>query len=101
MLDPDREPHRDDKGWGANIVAAVLLTVLAIPVLVIATCVPASLMMIAIPIPAVVIGVLIAAAAALCAALAYHAEYPGKRIGFIIAALEIIGFGLYLLIYWR
>jgi hypothetical protein len=101
MLDPSREPRKDDKGWGANIAAAVLLTVLALPVLVVATCVPASLIMIAIPIPAVVIGVIVAAASALCAALAYHAEYPGKRVGFIIAALEIIGFGAYLLIFWR
>lgn len=101
MLDPDRDPHRDHKGWGANIVAAVLLTVLAIPVLVVATCIPAGLIMVAIPIPGLVIGVIVAAAAALCAALAYHAEYPGKRIGFIIAALEIVAFGIYLLIFWR
>jgi hypothetical protein len=101
MLDPGHEPPKDKKGLGTNIVAAVLLTILAIPVLFIATCVPAGLIMVAIPYPTLVIGVIVAASAAFCAALAYHAEYPGKRIGFIVAAIEIVAFGTYVLIYWR
>lgn len=99
MLDPDRIPPKDDKGIGANIVAAVLLTVLAIPVLFLATCVPAGFVIAGMPDPRLGIGVLLTGAIVLCAALAYHADMPGKRIGFIAAAIEIAALGAYLLIY--
>ena len=99
MLDPDRRQRKKSEGIGANIAAAVLLTVVAIPLLLLATCVPVGFILVAVPYPEPVIGGILALATVLSAALAWHADTPGKRIGFIIAAIEIAALGVYLLFY--
>lgn len=95
MLDPDREPK--PTSLTANIVAAVLLTIFALPVLLIAGCIPALILEGILPNPTLAIGGVFILAVGICAALAYRAQIAGYRIGFILAAVEVVLFGLYLL----
>ncbi|GAA0575223.1 hypothetical protein [Rhizomicrobium electricum] len=94
MLDPDRTPK--PTSLTANIVAAVLLTIFAVPVLLIAGCIPTMILAWIVPNPAIAIGGVCFLGVCGCAALAYHAESTGYRIGFIVAAVEVVLFGIYL-----
>ncbi len=99
MLDPDRTPK--PTSLTANIVAAVLLTLFAIPVLLVAGCVPTMILVWITPKPTFVIGGVCVLAVAACAALAFHAETPGHRIGFIVGAIEVVLFCAWLLFFLR
>lgn len=90
MFDPDRKPERPSRT--TNIAVAVMLTVFAIPVLLVAGCFPAVLLTAIVPNNTAVMATIAGLAIALCAGLAYHAGTPGYRIGFIIAAIEIVLF---------
>jgi hypothetical protein len=99
MLDPDRTPK--PTSLTANIVAAVILTIFAIPVLLIAGCIPTMILAWIVPRPEFAVGGVCILAVAGCAALAHRAESTGYRIGFIIGAIEVVLFALYLLFYFK
>lgn len=99
MLDPNHEP--EPTNLTANIVAAVLLTIFAIPVLLIAGCIPTVILGLIVPDPAFAIGGVCFLAVCGCTAIAYHAESTGIRIGSIVAAVETVLFGLYLFFHFK
>lgn len=92
MLDPNRNPEPPSRT--ANIVAAVLLTIFALPILATAGCFPFMILSAVVPDIRIAVVILFVLALAFCGALAYHAQAPGYRVGFIIAAAEVAILGL-------
>lgn len=95
MLDPDRTPK--PTSLTANIVAAVLLTIFALPVLLVAGCFPAMILSVIHRDMKFVVGGVCVLAIGVCAVFAHRAPSAGYRIGFIIAAIEVALFGLFAL----
>ena len=98
MLDPDRPPRNNDRGLAANVIAAVVLTILAVPMLVFASCIPVVAVNAVVSDIRLAVGIVAILALAICVFLAYHADIPGLRIGYIMAAIEVVAFAAWLIL---